>query len=99
MLIKNEFSRFMHGVVLAEISKIGVLYIADFNKALKPRYLSRETLKKVFKYLDLNYPRNKNLEPLSYTKLNKFEMLSHLKFLELVLMENKIMPKWLKGRE
>ena len=86
----------MHGVVLAEIHKLRRLTIRERNIVIKPFYLSSETLKLILKYLDFDYPREKDGEPLSYTKLREADFLSHIAFLETIMAENGYEPKYLE---
>ncbi|RAZ49185.1 hypothetical protein [Campylobacter hyointestinalis] len=88
MRISSPFNRFMHGVVLREIKKIRYLKIAELKIAIKPFYLSFDTLKQILKYLDEDYPRKKGGEPFSYTELKELDFLRHIAFLECVCAEN-----------
>lgn len=90
MLVSREFNRFMHGVVLAQVAKIRFLKVQEIKGILRPFYLSPDTLKQLLKIIDLDYPRNEKGEPLSYTKLNELEFLSHIAFIERICAENGI---------
>lgn len=80
----------MHGVVLREIKKIRYLKISGLKIAIKPFYLSFDTLKQILKYLDEDYPRKKDGKPFSYTELKEVDFLRHIAFLECVCAENGI---------
>lgn len=80
----------MHGVVLREIKKIRYLKISSLKIAIKPFYLSFDTLKQILKYLDEDYPRKKDGKPFSYTELKEVDFLRHIAFLECVCAENDI---------
>lgn len=90
MQISSNFNRLIHGVILSKINKIRLLKtsLGDKEVEFKPFYFSKDTLKQFLKLIDLDYPRDKNGLPLSYTKLNNLEMLNHYRFLELLLIEN-----------
>lgn len=88
MIISREFNRFMHGVVIAKVQKIRILKVREIKGILHPFYLSKDTLKQVLKIIDLDYPRDEKGEPLSYTKLNESEFLSHIAFIERICAEN-----------
>ncbi|WP_163258546.1 hypothetical protein [Campylobacter fetus] len=78
----------MHGVILREISKLRYLKIRDSKVAIRPFYLSFNTLKQVLKYLDSGYPRKKNGKPISYKDLKEADVLSHIAFIECLCAEN-----------
>lgn len=78
----------MHGVVLRQVHKIRYLQINYLRVAFSPFYLSINTLKQTLKVLDLDYPRQKDGTPLSYTKLNELDFLSHIAFIEILLAQN-----------
>lgn len=78
----------MHGVVLREIKKIRYLKISGLKIAIKPFYLSFDTLKQILKYLDEDYPRKKGGKPFSYTELKELDFLRHIAFLECICAEN-----------
>lgn len=78
----------MHGVVLSQVYKIRYLKVNSIKAAFRPFYLNYETLKQILKVLDMDYPRDKNGVPLSYTKLNELDFLSHIAFIEILLAEN-----------
>lgn len=80
----------MHGVVLREIQKIRYLKIAGLKIAIKPFYLSFDTLKQILKCIDEDYPRKKDGKPFSYTELKEVDFLRHIAFLECVCAENGI---------
>ncbi|PPB65657.1 hypothetical protein [Campylobacter hyointestinalis] len=88
MQISYSFNRFMHGVVLREIKKIRYLKISSLKIAIKPFYLSFDTLKQILKYLDEDYPRKKDGKPFSYKELKEVDFLRHIAFLECVCAEN-----------
>ena len=56
--------------------------------AIKPRYLSRNALKKILKIIDDEYPKDKNQEPFSYKKLNELDFLKHIAFIECLCAQN-----------
>ena len=89
MKIRNEFSRFMHGVVLKELWALRYLEIRELHVAIRPFYLAFDTLKQVLKRLDTDYP-------LTYTKLNTEEVLSHIAFIERLMSENHHEANYLK---
>lgn len=78
----------MHGVVLREIKKIRYLKISGLKIAIKPFYLSFDTLKQILKYLDEDYPRKEGGKPFSYTELKELDFLRHIAFLECICAEN-----------
>lgn len=90
VIISREFNRFMHGVVIAKVQKIRILNVREIKGILHPFYLSKDTLKQLLKIIDLDYPRNNQGEPLSYTKLSELEFLSHIAFIERICAENNI---------
>ena len=96
MRIRNEFSRFMHGVVLKELWALRYLEIRELHVAIRPFYLAFDTLKQVLKRLDTDYPKDKEGKPLSYTKLNNEEVLSHIAFIERLMSENHHEANYLK---
>lgn len=96
MLISSGFNRFMHGVVLKFIAhNVGVLKFYDAGVKFYPRYFELDTVKQILKALDLNYPRNRDFSPFSYTKLSAFDMLMHVKWVEVILSENGYFAPWL----
>lgn len=86
--ISSDFNRFIHGVVLKEVQKIPFLKVGALKIAIKPRYLSRNALKKILKIIDDEYPKDKNQEPFSYKKLNELDFLKHIAFIECLCAEN-----------
>lgn len=86
----------MHGVVLKEFHALRYLKIAEHNIAMRPFYLSNDSLKQLLKVLDFDYPRQKDGTPLSYTKLHEADFLSHIAFLETIMAENGYTPKYLE---
>ncbi|MBE3610523.1 hypothetical protein [Campylobacter californiensis] len=95
MLISSKFNRFIHGVILSEIRRLRYLAFKEHRIAIRPFYLTDETLKQLLKRLDFDYPREKNGEPLSYTKLRETDFLSHIAFLETIMAQNGYEPKYL----
>lgn len=99
MQISGQFNRFMHGVVLAQMRALRYLCIREHCIAVRPFYLSADTLKQLLKALDFDYPRQKDGTPLSYTQLSTADMLGHLAYIETLCAENGIEPEFIKEFE
>ena len=99
MQISGQFNRFMHGVVLAQMRALRYLCIREYRIAIRPFYLSADTLKQLLKVLDFDYPRQKDGTPLSYTQLSTADMLGHLAYIETLCAENGIEPEFIKEFE
>lgn len=95
-MISSRFNRFMHGVVLRQIHELRYLKINEHRLALRPFYLTLDTLKQLLKVLDFDYPRQKDAKPLSYKKLTTADMLGHIAFIETLLALNGITPHYLE---
>lgn len=98
MKVSSNFNRYLHGVLLKEIVNARFLRIStgkngDKMLVLRPFHMDKDSLKQLFKVLDFNYPLDKNAKPLSYTKLNTKELVSHALFLEMTLADNGILIK------
>lgn len=85
MLISKNFQGFIFSAVLPELKKQGVVLQFD-NPVFKFRTasVSKESIRNLLKYLDYDYPRNDEGEPLSYTKLDSKQMSSHVAWIELI---------------
>ena len=75
--------------MLKEVQKIPFLKVGALKIAIKPRYLSRNALKKILKIVDDEYPKDKNQEPFSYKKLNELDFLKHIAFIECLRAEHR----------
>jgi len=84
MKISGHFNRFMFGVILKDIRNADVLIFKDFNFKFRPRQIASESMRELFKHLDLSYPRDDKNIPMSYTKLDSKQMTRHVQFIERV---------------
>jgi len=83
MQISNNFNRFIFGVVLEDLRRPNIVLKFDNPKfQFRTSQISKESLRNLLKYLDLNYPRDDQNEPLSYTKLTSKQMTEHIEFIE-----------------
>jgi len=89
MKISISFNRFIFGVVLEELRRPNiVLTFREVGFKFRTSQISKESMRNLLKYLDLDYPRDDRNEPLSYTKLTSKEMSDHVKWIELKAMES-----------
>ena len=83
MQISNNFNRFIFGVVLEDLRRPNIVLSFDMPKfKMRTSQISKESLRNLLKYLDLDYPRDERGEPLSYTKLTSQQMTKQIEFIE-----------------
>ena len=88
MKISTNFNRFIFGVVLSDIRNADILKFADFQWKFRPRQITKESMRELFKHLDLDYPRDEESKPLSYTNLDSKQMSSHVAWIEKIANES-----------
>jgi hypothetical protein len=82
MQISTNFNRFIFSVLRDLHRQYKVLKIDEPRALLPTNLIDGKTLRNLFKYLDLDYPRDERGIPLSYTKLNSKQMTSHINWIE-----------------
>ena len=89
MKISLQFNKFIFGVVLEDLRQPNIiLKFEEVGFKFRTSQISKESMRNLLKYLDLDYPRDDRNEPLSYTKLTSKEMSNHIKWIELKAMES-----------
>lgn len=80
-----NFNRFIFGVVLEELRKPNITL--KFDQPLfkfRTSQISKESMRNLLKHLDMDYPRDEELKPLSYTKITSKQASDHIKWIELI---------------
>ena len=81
MKISAQFNRFIFGVVLEQVREADLIRFDHLQFKFRPRAISKESLRNLFKACDLDYPRDDKGMPLSYTKLDKSDMVRHVNWI------------------
>jgi hypothetical protein len=81
--ISSNFNRFIFGVVLNDLKNSdGILKFDEPKFKFRPKNITKESLRNLLKYLDFNYPRDKDMHPLSYAELDSKQMSDHIAWIE-----------------
>jgi hypothetical protein len=81
--ISSNFNRFIFGVVLEDLKKSdGILKFEEPKFKFRPKNITKESLRNLLKHLDFDYPRDDEMRPLSYTKLDSKQMSDHIAWIE-----------------
>ena len=85
MKLSINFNRFVFGAVLTPLRNSGaILQFDDFNFKFRASGITVDSFRNLLKHLDLNYPRDQDGKPLSYTKLDSKQMSDHVMWIEFI---------------
>ncbi len=84
--LSSQFRKFVFGVVLKELKALKEpIVIEEPRFKFRTSSITKESLRNLLKHLDLNYPRDERMRPLSYTKLNNKDMCKHIEFINKIV--------------
>ena len=98
MKISLQFNKFIHGIVLEELHRPNIVLQFDEPKfKFRTSQITKESMRNLLKYLDLSYPRDERLQPLSYTKLDSKQMSNHIQWIEMIAGQSGVCFKYIEA--
>lgn len=83
MIISIKFNRFIFGRVLEDLKNSGgTLEFQNPPFKFRVSQINKESIRNLLKHLDFNYPRDDEMKPLSYTKVDSKQMTNHINWIE-----------------
>lgn len=81
MKISPQHNRWLFGVLLEQVREAEIIRFDDLNFKFRPKAISKESLRQLFKMCDLNYPKDEKGLGVSYTKIEPSEMNRHINWI------------------
>lgn len=95
--LNQRFSRFIFGVVLKQLREPSIILEFDTPRfKFKPSGLSTESVRNLLKYLDFDYPRDENGQPLSYRDMSNKQMHDHVMWIEKMASQSGFTLKYIE---